>query len=311
MKAIQINQYGGNEVIENTTEATKPTAQLGQVLVEVHAASLNRIDTVIRSGFMQENLPLNFPVTLGGDFAGVVIEIGEGVSGLSVGDEVYGQAGALLGGTGSLSEFTSAFAGKVSKKPISINMTQAASLPLVGASAIQGIEEHAKLQKGQKILIHGGAGGIGSLAIQLAKLHGAYVATTVGTDDIDFAKSLGADEVIDYKTQDFSSLLSDYDAVFVTAQNALNPSLKVLKTGGILVSMVGPAEEDLAKEYGVSVITQMTQASTQQLARLAELVDSGELKPQIDKVFELDKSKEAFDYFDERNPRGKVVVTIK
>lgn len=311
MKAVQIKQYGGTEAIEINQDVTKTDAQSGQVVVEVHAASLNRIDTIIRSGFMDQMMPLKFPSTLGGDFAGVVTEIGEGVTGLNVGDEVYGQAGALMGGTGSLAEYTAASNGKVSKKPTSIDMTQSASLPLVGASAIQGIEEHANIQRGQKILVHGGAGGIGSLAIQLAKLRGAYVATTVSTDDIEFAKSLGADEVVDYKTQDFTTIIKDYDAVFATAQPSLNDSVKVLKKGGILVSMVGAADEALTKEYEVTVIPQMTQVSTEQLTRLAQLIDSGEVKPQVDKVFTLDQVKEAFDYFEHQNPRGKVVVTIK
>ena len=311
MKAVQIKQYGGTEAIEITQDAADPAAQSGQVVVEIHAASLNRIDTIIRSGYMDQMMPLNFPSTLGGDFAGVVTEIGEGVTGLSVGDEVYGQAGALMGGTGSLAEYTATSNGKIAKKPASVDMTQAASLPLVGASAIQGIEEHANIQSGQKILIHGGAGGMGSLAIQLAKLRGAYVATTVATDDLEFAKSLGADEVIDYKTQDFTTIIKDYDAVFATAQPSLNDSVKVLKKGGILVSMVGAVDEALTKEYEVTVIPQMTQVSTEQLTRLAQLIDGGEVKPQVDKVFTLDQVKEAFDYFEHQNPRGKVVVTIK
>jgi NADPH:quinone reductase-like Zn-dependent oxidoreductase len=311
MKAVQIKQYGGTEAIEIAEDITNPAAQSGQVVVEVRAASLNRIDTIIRSGYMDQMMPLNFPSTLGGDFAGVVTEIGEGVTGLNVGDEVYGQAGALMGGTGSLAEYAAAPNGKAAKKPATIDMTIAASLPLVGASAIQGIEEHADIQRGQKILIHGGAGGIGSLAIQLAKLRGAYVATTVATDDLEFAKSLGADEVIDYKTQDFTTISKEYDAVFATAQPSLNDSVKVLKKGGILVSMVGAVDETLTREHEVTVIPQMTQVSTEQLTRLAQLIDSGEVKPQVDKVFTLDQIKEAFDYFEQQNPRGKVVVTIK
>ncbi|QQS23261.1 NADP-dependent oxidoreductase [bacterium] len=311
MKAVQIKQYGGTEAIEITSDTSTPTVQSGQVVVEVHAASLNRIDSAIRSGYLQQMMPINFPSTLGGDFAGVVTEVGEGVTGLSIGDEVYGQAGALLGGSGSLAEFTAAPSGKVAKKPTSVDMNQAASLPLVGASAIQGIEEHINIQSGQKILIQGGAGGIGSLAIQLAKLRGAYVATTVATDDIEFAKSLGADEVIDYKTQDFTTIIKDYDAAFVTAQPTLEGSVKAVKKGGIVVSMVGPADEAMAKEHEVTVIPQMTQTSTEQLTRLAELVDSGKVKPQVDKVFTLDQIKEAFDFFEKNNPRGKVVVTIK
>ncbi len=137
------------------------------------------------------------------------------------------------------------------------------------------------------------------------------MATTVATDDLEFAKSLGADEVIDYKTQDFTTIIKDYDAVFATAQPSLNDSVKVLKKGGILVSMVGAVDEVLTKEHEVTVIPQMTQVSAEQLTRLAQLIDSGEVKPQVDKIFTLDQVKEAFDYFEQQNPRGKVVVTIK
>jgi len=311
MKAAQIKGYGGSDAIEMVADAPKPSAEAGQVLVEVHAASLNRIDVITRAGYMHEMMPLNFPATLGGDFAGVVSEVGEGVTDVQVGDEVYGQAGGLMGGSGSLAEFTATQAGKVAKKPASIDMTQAASLPLVGASAIQGIEEHLNVQAGQKVLIHGGTGGIGSLAIQIAKMRGAYVATTVSTEDMEVAKELGADEVIDYKTQDFTSIVKDYDAVFVTAQPTLNDSLKVLKKGGILVSMVGPVEESIAKEYDVTIVPQMTQVSSAQLNRLAELVDNGSVKPVIDKTFTLDEVKDAFDYFEQQHPKGKVVVTVK
>ena len=218
----------GTEVIE-TFDDQKPAVKSGQVLVEVHAASLNRIDSAIRAGYLHQMMPLNFPSVLGGDFAGIVVEVGEGVTNVKIGDEVYGYAGAFLGGSGSLAEYTSASVDKVSKKPKSIDMASAASLPLAGASAIQAIEEHIKIQKEQKILIHGGSGGIGSLAIQLAKLHEAYVATTVSTSNTEWVQKLGVDEVIDYKTNDFTSIIKDYDAVFVAATEELNKSYTVVK----------------------------------------------------------------------------------
>jgi NADPH:quinone reductase-like Zn-dependent oxidoreductase len=310
MKATIINKYGGTEVIETSDDIQKPAVKAGQVLVEVHAASLNRIDSVIRAGYLHQLMPLNFPSVLGGDFAGIVAQVGEGATNVKTGDEVYGYAGAFLGGSGSLAENTSVSVDKVPKKPKSIDMATAASLPLAGASAIQAIEEHIKLQKGQKILIHGGSGGIGSLAIQLAKLHEAYVATTVSTSNIELAKKLGADEVIDYKTNDFTTIIKDYDAVLVAAAEELNNSYKVVKKGGILVSIAGNVDENLAKEHGITAITQMTRTSTSQLKRLGELVDSGKLKPLIDKTFTFNDAKEAFDYFEQKHPRGKVVIRI-
>ena len=310
MKAAQIKQYGGSEVVAVVADAPKPSAQLGQILVEVHAASLNRIDVIVRAGSLQQMMPMTFPFVPGGDFAGVVAELGEGVTDFSVGEAVYGQAGQFNGGSGSLAEFTAAMSGKMAQKPASVDMARAAALPLAGASAMQGIAEHINIRKGQKILIHGGAGGIGSLAVQLAKLRGAYVATTVSRDEIGFAKELGADEVIDYTTQDFTSFIKDYDAVFVTAADALANSYQVLKPGGILVSMAAQVDEAAAQEHGVTALNQATQTSTAQLTRLAELVDSGKLKPVVDKIFPLEQAKEAFDYFEQQHPKGKVVITV-
>jgi len=311
MKAVVINKYGGTDVIEISSNSPRPLVKAGYVIVAVHAASLNRIDSIIRAGYMHKMMPLNFPAVLGGDFAGIVTEVGEGVTLVKVGDEVYGQAGVFLGGSGSLAEYTSVAADKVSKKPQTIDMTTASSLPLVGTSAIQAIEEHINITKGQKILIHGGTGGIGSLAIQLAKMHGAYVATTVSGSNIELAKKLGADEVIDYKTQDFSSIVKEYDAVLVTAADALDKSYQVLKKGGVLVSTPGQVDEKLSKEYGITGINQMTQANTKQLSRLAELVDKGSIKPLVEKTFSLKEAKEAFDYFEQKHPKGKVVVKVK
>jgi len=255
---------------------------------------------------------LSFPSTVGGDFSGVVSDLGEGLTEFGVGDEVYGNAGALLGGSGSIAEFVASDSAKLSFKPKTLDFTQSASLPLVGASAVQGIEEEIKVKDGQKILVQGGAGGIGSIAIQIAKMHGAYVATTVGTDSMDFAKNLGADEVIDYKVQDVTDVLSDYDAVLDTAGgDRVNELFKIIKKGGSLVSMAGLIDQDLANKQGVTAISQMTAVSTEQLQRLAGYVDSGKVKVQIEKAFPFLQVKEAFTYFETQHPKGKVVVEIK
>ncbi len=174
------------------------------------------------------------------------------------------------------------------------------------------MEEHIKLGRGQKILIQGGAGGIGSISIQLAKHLGAYVATTVSSEDIEFVKSLGVDEVIDYKAEKFEDKLSDFDAVFdLVGGDTTDRSFKVLKKGGILVSMVGQPKEELAQEVGVTAIGQGTQTNSQHLIRLATLVDQGVIKPQVSKVFPLTEVKEAFDYLEKSSPKGKVVLKIK
>lgn len=312
MKAVQINAYGGNEVLGISENAPKPNLKKEQVLVQVYAASINPVDWKIRAGYLKGMMPLQFPATLGGDFAGKVSEVGEGVTDFKLGDEVFGSAIVLNGGSGSFAEFLAANAANTARKPKSVNFIEAAALPLVGASAIQALEEHIKLQSGQKILIHGGAGGIGHTAIQLARALGAYVATTVNADDKEFVKQLGADETIDYKQGNFEEKLKDFDAVLDNVGGEISDkSGKVLKKGGVLVSMLGQPSLELAQKYGVTAIGQGTNTNTKHLNRLTELVDSGKIKVYVDKVFPLEQAKEAFTYQEEVHPRGKVVLKIK
>ena len=311
MKAAQINTYGGVEVI-TIADVDKPSVQNDQVLVEVTAASINPFDYKLRMGLSKAYIPLTFPVTLGGDFAGKIVALGEHVGEYALGDNVFGSALILNGGSGSMAEFAMANVKNIAKAPLSLPLEKAASLPLVGSSAVQAIEEHINIQKDQKILIHGGAGGIGSLAIQIAKLHGAYVITTVSTNDIEFVHSLGADEVIDYKTQAFEDLLKDIDAVFDTVGGETrDKSLQVLKKGGILVSMSGEPSKELVDKYTVTAIGQNTKTVTAHLSRIAELIDRGSIHPAIDKEYTLDNIQDAFTYQEKMHPRGKVVIKIK
>ncbi|MBI2594488.1 NADP-dependent oxidoreductase, partial [Candidatus Curtissbacteria bacterium] len=209
-------------------------------------------------------------------------------------------------------QFVAVNAGKVAQKPKSVDFIEAGALPLAGVSALQAIEDHIRLKSGQKILIHGGAGGIGHIAVQLAKALGAYVATTVGTRNLEFAKSLGADEAIDYKSEAFDEKLTDFDAVFDTVGGeTTDKSFKVLKKGGIIVSMAGQPNEELAQKSGVSALGQNTDANPERLARLSKLVEDGKIKAYIDKVFSLEQAKEAFRHLEEGHPRGKVVFKIK
>ena len=312
MNALQMKQYGEKDFLELNQHAPKPVAGKGQVLIEVRAASINPIDWKIRAGYLKEHLPLTMPATVGGDGAGVVAGVGDSASGLSVGDRVYGYASVVSGGSGSFSELVAAALSTVAPSPEQVNFTQAAALPLVGASAVQAIEQHIKLQRGQKILIHGGAGGIGSVAIQVAKSIGAYVATTAMADDRAYVQELGADQVIDYKKEAFEERLQDFDAVFDTVGgDTMEKSFKVLKKGGTLVSMLGQPNPTLTKQYGVTAIGQMTHVTTEILKRLAQLVDSGAIKIHVDRVFPLEKAKEAFQLLEEGHPRGKVVFGIR
>src|ERR671914_2021011 len=237
MKSAQIKTYGDSKVVEiNRTAPSLNDPSEGMVLVRVKAAGVNPSDWKLREGFFKQMAPLQFPATLGMDFSGVIEKLGEGVaSDLKQGEEVYGQTGVMAGGSGAFAEMASAKADKISHKPKTLSHEQAAGLPTVGVSAWQALVETMELSKGQKILIHGGAGGIGSIAILLAKHLGAYVATTVSTNDIQFVKEeLGADEVIDYKTQTFENVLPhDFDAVFDTVGGeTYTRSFKILKSGG-------------------------------------------------------------------------------
>lgn len=312
MKAAQINKYGGSQVVEINKNTPKPTLSRGHILVEVHAAGINPIDWKIREGYMQQMVPLHFPVTLGGDFSGYVAEVGEGVSGFKKGDEVYGYAIVLSGGSGSFAEFVSAEAKATAHRPENINHVESAALPLTGVSAWQALVDNMGLSGGKKILIHGGAGGIGSIAIQLARHLGAYVATTVSARDIPYVKELGADEAIDYKNQSFADMLHDYDAVYDTVGGETYvKSFRVLRRGGIIVSMLEQPRSELIERYGVNAIGQLTHVNSERLSKLAELADKRVIKVHIDRTFPLEQAGEALEYLQKGHPRGKVVLKIK
>ena len=310
MKAVQINKYGDNSVVEVNEKAAKPEVSAGTVLVEVHAASVNPVDWKIREGYLKEMMQLEFPATLGVDFSGVIAEVGESVSGFKPGDEVYGMASAMTGG--SFAEFIIVPFASVALKPKSVSHSEAAAVPLTGLSALQVLKDQMNISNGQKILIHGGAGGIGTLAIQIAKQLGAEVATTASKEDSDIVKELGADTVIDYKNEKFEDMVKDYDAVFDTiGGETYQRSFQVLKKGGVIVSMVEKPNEELMKQYEVEAKMQFTQPNGAQLAELATLVDEAKMKIKIDRAFPLDAVKEALDYLQNSHHQGKVVITVK
>ena len=314
MKSTQIKRYGGSEVVEinqSTPAPNDPSA--GKVLVDVKAAGVNPADWKIREGYFQQMMPLQFPSTLGMDFSGVIEKVGEGVPDFKQNDEVYGQAAVIRGGSGAFAEIALANADTITHKPKILSHEKAAGLPLVGVSAWQALVDIIGLSKGQKILIHGGAGGIGSIAIQLAKHLGAYVATTVSTNNKQFVKEeLGADEVIDYKTQTFEDLLPhEYDAVFDTVgDETYTRSFKILKRGGIIVSMLEQPNQELMDRFGVKAISQFTQVNRERLTKLAQWVDQNNIRVNIDRTFPLDEAGKALDYQRDVHPRGKVVLQV-
>jgi alcohol dehydrogenase len=313
MKSAQINKYGGGEVIEINQNTPEPTVSAGKVLVGIKAAGVNPADWKIREGGLQQLVSLQFPSTLGMDFSGIIKQVGEGASTseFKQGDEVYGQAGVINGGSGAFAEEALANTKNIAYKPKKLSHVEAAALPLVGVSAWWALTEDIGLSHGEKILIHGGAGGIGSIAIQLAKYQGAEVATTVSTNDKQFVEELGADVVIDYKNQNFEDLLHDYDAAFDTAGGeTYKRSFKVLKKGGIIVSMLEQPDSELMDQYGVKAIFRLAQANRERLTKVAKWVDQNNITVNVDRTFSLDEAADALDYQKDVHPRGKVVLAM-
>ena len=317
MKSARIKGYGStNNVIEidqNTPAPNDPSE--GRVLVKVKAAGVNPIDWKISEGYMQQIMPLEFPATLGWDFSGIVEKAGAGVSDIKQGDEVYGQSSVVMGGSGTFAEMALANADNIARKPITLSHEEAAGLPTVGVSAWQALVDIIGLSKGQKILIHGGAGGVGSIAISLAKYIGAYVATTVSEKDKQFAKEeIGADEIIDYKTQTFENVLSshDYDAVLDTVGGeTYSRSFKILKSGkGIIVSTLEQPNQELMEKFSVKAILVFSQVNRERLTKLAQWVDQNNVRVNVDKMFPLDDAAKALECQKDGHPRGKVVLAI-
>lgn len=333
MKAFLIDRYG-KDVVGDITEVPEPQVDDLDVLVEVHAASVNVLDIKIRKGEFKLILPFKMPLILGNDVAGTVKRVGGKVSRFRVGDEVYARVDqARMGG---FAEFVAVSESAVSLKPANLNMEEAASLPLVALTAWQALAEMAKVQPGQKVLIQAGSGGVGSIAIQVAKHLGAFVATTTSTGNVSWVKALGADVVIDYKTQRFESQLSDYDVVLSgLGGDVLEKSLHVLKPGGQLISISGPPTPEFAEQLrlswlfrqvvrlisrgirkksehkGVNYKFLFMRASGAQLAELARLVEAGVIKPVMDRAFALGSTADALAYVAEGRAKGKVVVKVK
>jgi NADPH:quinone reductase-like Zn-dependent oxidoreductase len=304
------------------------------VLVEIHAASINPLDAKIRDGKVKPILPYHLPLILGNDLAGVVVRVGSTVRRFEPGDQVYARPDQHRIGT--FAELISIKHDDVALKPTGLSMEQAASLPLVALTAWQALVERANLKPGQKVLIHAGSGGLGSIAIQLAKHLGATVATTTSTANVDWVTALGADIVIDNRNSDFETVLHDYDIVLDTrGGDTLNKSFGVLKRGGKLISVSGPPDPEfaksaglnpilrqatralsyptrrIAKRHGVSYSFLWMKANGDQLAKIASLADSGIIHPVIDRVFPFESTKEALAYADQGRAKGKVIVTMR
>jgi NADPH:quinone reductase len=282
MKAIRMDQYGGEEQLK-LVDVPEPKTGPGQVLVRISATSLNPIDPKRTSGNMKQVFPMQFPFIPGGDFSGLVENVGEGVRGFQKGDEVFGYA---MNG-GAYAEFIAIDADKVVFKPKKLNHIEAASLALVGQTALQMLD-HAGAAKGQTILIHGAGGAVGGVAVQVAHDRGATVIGTAAPTSIDRVKSYGAKEVIDFTKQRFEDVVKNVDAVLDTVGgDVLLRSFGVLKPGGVVVSIVQPPSDEEAAKYKVKASMVLTDGNAETLKEVARLADAGKIKPFVGKVYPL------------------------
>lgn len=334
MKAVIVDRYGTPGAVR-LGRVPDPVVGDHDVLVEVHAAGVNPLDVKIRAGEFKAILPYKAPFLLGNDVAGVVVRVGPAVDRFAVGDQVYARPAATRIGT--FADLIAIDQDDVAIKPASLTMTEAASLPLVALTAWQALVERAQVVPGQKVLVHAGAGGVGSVAIQLAHHLGASVATTVSTRNIGLVESLGADVVVDYRHQDFSTALRGYDMVLDSVGGTnLEKSFQVLRPGGIAVGIAGPPDPAFARETGSNLLVRgavtalsakvrraarrqgvrysflfMT-ANGDQLGHITELIDAGHLRPIVDRTFGFDAVLDALAYVEAGTSQpGKVVVEMK
>lgn len=333
MKAFIIDRYG-KKAVGRIGERPDPGIGQTDVLIQIHAAGVNMLDVKIRNGEFKPILPYTLPLVLGNDVAGVVVAVGPDVKGFKPGDEVYARPEQER--MGSFAELICLHEESVALKPAQLTMVQAASVPLVALTAWQVLVETAKVKKGQRVLIHAGSGGVGTIAIQLAKHLGAFVATTTSTHNVEWVKALGADVVIDYKTQHFESLLQGYDVVLNSlGSDELEKSLNVLKPGGHLISISGPptpafAEQQKlnrvlkqvmrllsygirkkARKQGVAYSFVFMRASGAQLKEVTRLIEAGIIKPILDRTFAFQQTADALAYVEQGRAKGKVVVQMR
>lgn len=309
MRALQITEYGDNSVL-HIADVPDLTPTGSQVLVTVEAAALNPLDAALRAGYAQAYMPLQFPATLGGDVAGVVCAVGPEVTGFAVGDRVYGNAYTLLGNSGAIAEQALVQSGNLDQIPVDLSFADAASMPVAGTTAVEAVDHSLKLQAGQKVFISGGSGAVGSAAVQLAKHLGAHVATTASGDGVDLVRGLGADQVFDYTSSDFSEHLSGFDAVLDTVGGAsLNKSYDILKHGGTLVTVIGEIDQAKAAEKSLTVIRQGVQ-SEGVLRELTNYLAAGAITPRVGRTYPLEEAATAFAALETRNVRGKIVILL-
>src|SRR6478752_10316144 len=309
MKAVRIHNYGGPEVLKYE-DAPRPQPGEGEVLIRVHAATVNPIDRRVREGHMKEFWPHKFPLILGWDLSGVVEELGKGVSRFKIGDEVYSIPDPTR--NGAYADYIVVRESELALKPNSLHHIRAAALPLVAVTAWQALFDAGQLVSGQRMLIHGGSGGVGHVAVQLAKWKGAHVFGTASTKNQELLRELGVDEPIDYTKQKFEDVARDIDLVLdLIGGETQERSWSVLKKGGVLLSLVQPPAAEKAKALSVRAAFVAGHPSGAQLAEIAKLIDSGELKLTIDRILPLSEVRRAHQLSQTGHTRGKIVLRVK
>lgn len=333
MKAFTFKRYGKSPDF-GFDDVDYPSLNPDEILVKVYSVGLNPIDNIIPTGIFKPVLHFKLPATLGSDLSGVVIAVGSCVTRFTSGDEIF--ASIFDMGTGSLAEFAVVPESAAAMKPANLDFVQAAALPMVSLTSWQALIDRAMLQPGQKVFIPAGSGGIGSFAIQLAKHLGAKVGTTTSSGNVEWVSRLGADEVVDYKKQEFESVLSGYDVILGTTKgDTIEKSTQILKPGGTIVSLTGPLDTAFARARGLNFslrfvfglmsrkIKRLTKKRGQtysflfvrpdgnQLTQIGELIEAEQLKPVIDKVFPFAEAREALAYLAQGHAKGKVVVKMQ
>nr|WP_294839216.1 NADP-dependent oxidoreductase [uncultured Methylotenera sp.] len=332
MKALILKRYGKSDQLD-FANIPRPTIKPDEMLVQVHAAGINPIDYMIPKRMFKAILKFKLPATMGSDLAGVVVEVGSLVTRFKPGDAVFASIFDL--GTGALAEYAVVPESAAAIKPENLDFVQAASIPMVGLTSWQALKERAHIKPGQKVFIPAGSGGIGTFAIQLAKHLGAKVGTTTSTGNLDLVQRLGADEVIDYKKQEFEDVLQDYDVVLGTIRgDGIEKSLQILKPKSSVVSLIGPPDAAFARARGMNFLMKFIfglisgkiirqarkrgaeysflflQPDGHQLAEIGKLLDAGHIVPVIDKIFPFEQTKDALTYLEEGRAKGKVVIKV-
>ncbi len=309
MRAVRIDSYGGNEVLE-LVDVPVPQPAPGQVLIEVHGSSVNPADIAIRAGWMADYIPIALPIVMGIDVAGVVTEVGEGVTELRVGDKVYGSAAAIMGGSGSYAEYAVSSPGLLARAPAGLDLVVAGTLPLAAITALEAVMDRLKVESGSRVLVHGSPGGVGPVAVALSKHLGGHVTVTARGAGVGFMESSDADVVVDTDATDLAALEPFDHTLDLVGENPVLP-VSLTRPGGRVVGLRIPPDQEAAAEKGISAELQGTQITTERLDRLRDFVEEGIVKPHVAQTYGLADLQAAFRAKEAGGVHGKIAVSVR